>query len=585
MECAPLVLPQFQPLLADANQMNYQNTVAVHNDDDSWWLGYIQDMDGDQAFIHFDAKKVADRWVHQERVWPLLSRNDYRWQPYSAYMRVHAALRDEDDGPFRYRPVRIINKLLGCEICEMYYIQTDTAATNGQPDNAPCEVVQNCQIIKQLPPAGFPVIQESSSGLLSTKYFAPFSRAQTIFNDTSDKFRIIMHFRQAFQSRLRFSGVSKCCDAHASGQFRIGQQFRQALESNSYNHFSDGFRFHLPIEQAGCAFLLMHLAMDAEMAQLVTATLTEVLETHLFSRGLFPSIRTRNLHVMELGLHTIDAETDVECTGVHLCHLPPILLREIFSHMDLHSQMRAKRVCALWQQLLSGLCLTQHISISLESCTAVHSDNNNCFRAASLLSRTINSTTNSLTVLGDFLPHNLSFLASVLGVMKIKLPLIVFKDHLITNFGYLGHLNPICLKHPITNVTTLYRNKCGSILLHNWKADHLFTELMRYVFKQAVYGPGSRCAMPLQEQAFMRDLTNRSLEWPIEQLRISIPRLLLSCGDDHMDMAGRVMRALSDNTPSVTADMLGKVTAVYARWVRTLGYPNDWQAIRSYLLL
>ncbi|XP_055348424.1 uncharacterized protein LOC129595439 isoform X2 [Paramacrobiotus metropolitanus] len=589
MERLPLVMPQFQPILADANQISYRNTVAVHNADNSWWLGYLQDMDGDQAFIHFDAKNVTDRWVHMGCVWPL----QFYWDDnrltssHSIGMRIYAALRDEDDGPFQFRPVTVVDRLRGCEkMSEVLYVQTHATAVNGKRGSVRLALVQNCQISKQLPPADSPLLHQSRRGPLCSKFLVAFPGAQALLNDASDKFRIIMHFRKLFLIPP-FCRSLYCCDVHAAGQFKIGKLLGEAADRQGegglyYSEWSD-CRFHLRIERDGCTFVIMSPAMGAEMAQHMRGTLTEVLETHLASRAHFPSIRSRNLDHHGLhSLHDKDAEIDPVCTGMNLCHLPPYLQSEIFPHMDLHSQMRAKRVCALWQLLLSSPRLTEHISIALDSCARYHSDNSsNCFRAASLLNRTINTTTATLTVLGEFLPHNFLFLSEVLRAMKITLRLIVFKDHIIAGRG--GKCDQYSLSaHPATSVITSYKNIGDFILLRNCQVDHLFSETMWYVFEWF------RLPLPAHERSFKRNLLKdyqERRELPIDQLRITIPQLLLRCDESEMLMASRVMCALNDNFPPVKEDMLQKVTAVHARWVRTLCYPDDWQAIRNYLIL
>ncbi|XP_055356569.1 uncharacterized protein LOC129601723 [Paramacrobiotus metropolitanus] len=556
MDCAPLVMPQFEPLLADANHMSYQNTVAVHNDDDSWCLGFIQDMDGDRAFIHFDSKKVTARWVHLGRVWalPFYANTCSLQDPPD--MPIYAALRDEDDGPFRFRPVIDLGRLRGCDKCELFCIQTNIAGSNSQQNPAGWDIVQNCQITKQLPPAGAPLLDRSSSGLRYTKYMVPFPPAEAIFSDASDKFRIIKHFRNAFERNRAFLPMWDCC------------------------------RFHLRAERDGCTFVVMSPVLDAEMDQHMGVALTRVLETHLDSRVHLPAIRLRNTHVIENCLPETDAESPSFCTVARLSHLPPSILSEIFPYMDLHSQMRAKRVCGLWQLLLDSPRLAEHISVSLESCAGIQSDNNNCFRMASLLARSIRSTTASITVLDAFRPHNQLFLAATLEAINITLPLIVFKDHIITDPGKMGSIEAADLQHPAADIMTLYRHHCKLILLHNWKIDHLFGQTMCFVFKQKImYQFGTGHPLPAHEQAFMRPITKQSHELPIDHLRITIPRKLLRCDDDDMDMTSRIMCALNDNFPPVTEEMLERVTAVYARWLRTLNYPDDWQPIRNYLLL
>ncbi|XP_055350203.1 uncharacterized protein LOC129596852 [Paramacrobiotus metropolitanus] len=560
MDCTPLIMPRFQPLLADVNQISYQNTVAVHNVDDSWWLGYIQDMNGDQAFIHFDAKKVTARWVHMGRVWALPFYINTGSVPEPKNFIVYAALRDEDDGPFRFRPVTKLGCLSGCEKCEVFYIKTDRASSIGQPDSPGCEMADNCQITVRLPPDGSPLLHHSGKGLQCTKYLVPFSlsRAQTLLSDASDKFRLVRHFRRAFKRIWR---------------------------SQLYRHYLlDCCRFHLRTERDACIFVVMTPEMDAQMAQTTGEMITQVLKEHLASRVHLPAIGQKG-RIVQRSLHETDAEPDTCSAASHLCHLPPWLFSQIFLYMDLHSQMRAKRVCALWRLLLSSPSLTKHISISLGSCAGIQCDNNNCFRLLSLLSRTITTTTESLTALEASRLHNTFFLSEVLFAMKITLPLIVFKDYEIMGLGTVGWTREEEFQHPAVVMVRYHKENCKFILLLNWSSDHLFGGAVYFVFKEDSYN-AERTFLPAHEQAFMQDLTEESAyELPIDQLRITIPRLLLRCDDDKMHIASRFMYALNDNFPAVTEEMLAKVTAVYARWVRTLDYPGDWQPIRSYLLM
>ncbi|XP_055337937.1 uncharacterized protein LOC129587976 isoform X2 [Paramacrobiotus metropolitanus] len=374
MEGAPLVMPQFQRLLATANQINYQNTVVVHNDDDSWWLGYIQNIQGDHAFIHFDAKKAAPRWLHMGRVWALpFYWNIHLIAPNPPEMPVYAALRDENDGPFRFRPVTRLGILYGCDKCQMFYVKTDTAGTNDQQNRALWQLVQNCQITEQLPPADSPLLHQSGGSLRCSRYMVPFPATQTLFRDASDKVRIVKHF------------VDTC--------------------KGNKDYVWNGGRFCLRTERDGCTFVVLSREMDAEMSQNMVATLTQVLETHLANRALLPAISMRNQCMFER-----------------------------------------------------------------------------------------------------------------------------------------------CLEETATR------------------------------------GPSSTF-MPPQEQAFIRKITAESHELPIDKIHITVPRMLLRCDESEMHMASRVMYGLNKNFPSVPADMLAKVTVVYARWMRTLSYPEDWQPIRNFLLV
>ncbi|XP_055352123.1 uncharacterized protein LOC129598310 [Paramacrobiotus metropolitanus] len=583
-------MPPYEALLAEASQISYHNTVVVRSRDDTWWLGYIQDIDGEQAFIHFNCTLVAAHWVHMSAVWPL----PYYWDTELASKGHHnipvfAALRDDDDGPFRFRPAVLLDVLFGCQWgCQMFCITTRTgtgvAHSNVPPRTAGLEVVHVRQVASELPPSGPPLL-ERRSGVFYTKHFVPFGRAQSLLCEPSDKHRIVRHIYEAIRAKL-------------------------GLTANMYA--PDCCRFHLRIEEDGCMFVFVSLATDVDPDAQPTQTQTHwlagslatILETHLASRAHLPPIHkdhnqaaTANRQVFcEIGV-----PEDAVTWPARIRDLTPSLLSDILSHLDLHSRMKAKRVCALWQLLLSSCGMTEHVSISFESCwhlqadgdyCLLQTDNDNCFRAASLLSRSISTTTISLTLLTLFPPHDSAFLRPLLRAMEIRLPLLVLKDHVIINGearGFQRHKRSR-LKHAESNIITLYKHNANFVCLHNWKVSQLFGQQMHEVFVGNIYykpqAGVTTCSLPAHEREWMVPLACQSQapQLAVDQLQITIPKLLLPCSRK-MRMTSRFMCALNDNFPPVTPDMLAKVTAVHARWLRTLTYPEDWQRIRDYLLL
>ncbi|XP_055352101.1 uncharacterized protein LOC129598297 [Paramacrobiotus metropolitanus] len=592
----------YQPLLADGSQMSYCNTVAARIrrrdanvndiDGDIWWLGYIQDIDTDgecgRAFIHFNATTAPARWLPMQDVWPLPTYYDELQGRFGRNAPILAALRDDENGPFRFRPAVMLESFQACKWacdfgCHLFCIRTDVSSSgSGSGSGArPCvEVVHPNQLASALPPsASAPSSPEperaSVSGVLYTKHWIPFARARAraLLSEPSDKFRIIKHLRDALP-----------------GQYSLVED----------EPLDDCCRFHLRIADEGCTIIVVGLAKDKDAqsrsARWMAASLPAVLETHLASRALLPP-----LHAPAAALHTscmdsvpvaVAVETDVDIDAAMLSDLTPWLLSDILSHLDLHSQMRAKRVCGLWQLLLGHPRMQEHVSISFESCWHLQVDSDSCFRAASLLTRSLSSATVTLTLLRALAPAVIpgfpAFLQAILSALEISLPVLVLKDYVDMQRDVLS-VTPFHQAHfkPADKIL-YYKGTCDFILLDNWQVRNLFGRHMYDVFELGrSYDdvPGR----PLPEQE--RQWTRRLSQWPVspelavDELQITIPKLLLPCSDDKMHTTSRFMCAVNEHFPPVTPEMLAKVTAVHARWQRTLDYPADWESIRCYLLL
>ncbi|XP_055348675.1 uncharacterized protein LOC129595640 isoform X2 [Paramacrobiotus metropolitanus] len=383
-------MPLYQTLLAEANQISYHNTVAVRSDD-TWWLGNVQDIDGDYVFVHLSSKLVEARWMHMKDVWPLPSYWDTElankgWHK-SQNVRIFAALREEYNGPFCFRPAVMLHTLYGCNSdCQMFCIRTEISSTSAQANSAGFELVHLRQVASALPPSE-PSLLDRRSGFLYTKHCIPFGHAQDLLRDPSDKFRIIKHVKDAIQARLNLT----------------------------HENQADRCRFHLRFDQEGCMLIIASLATDTKPTHWMAESLPEILGTHLASRVDLPPMHYRISPSSEDIPYEVDTEGDASMFIACIRDLTPSLLRDVLSHLDLHSQMRTKRVCALWQLLLSSSKIMEHVTISFESCwhlkadgdnCFLQADNNNCFKAASLLSRSISSTTISLTLLRVFPPHS-----------------------------------------------------------------------------------------------------------------------------------------------------------------------------------
>ncbi|XP_055341995.1 uncharacterized protein LOC129590675 [Paramacrobiotus metropolitanus] len=551
-------LPPYERLLIDAQQMSYQNTVIVRHDADVYWLGNIQNISGDYAFIDFQSSKAKPSWIHASRVWPLhFPHDEYR----HGKTQVFVALRDEDDGPFRFRPALRLKIATACGHCQtlIFYVETLSRETESTSCLPRTDMVDKCQIALR-----FPVTEPSLlcrvDGLMFRRLFIPFFGARYFCNYTSDRFHIIKHFRDTLKRNAQLATLSDCC------------------------------RFHLRIQQDGCTFVVISLAADPETAQWMATALRGMLLTHIVNRANLPPHDDRNF----IGTGELPYKTDGKADQLNKCvsfnNLPPFLLSEILSFLELHSCVRVKRVCVLWQQLLSSDRATEHIRVCFGTCAdATKSGNLNCYKTAYLLSRTVRSNTKSITILNPFLNYN--YLSDLLEAMEIKLPVIIFKDYTITDCGNLYSYSKVSRSdgrkllewHGATIWLRFYQDSCQRIVLHNWKLSNIFGKALDQIFFDFC---GSELhALPAHEVQWMQTLTHESRidVLGIDKIQITIRKLVLDCSVDWESMISKFMWALDSNFAPVADEVYVKVKNVHARWVRTLAFPQEWDTIRVYL--
>ncbi|XP_055337895.1 uncharacterized protein LOC129587943 [Paramacrobiotus metropolitanus] len=541
-------MPPFRRLLPGAHQMCYQNTVAVHVNG-AMWLGFIQDIDGDRVFIDFDSKKAEARWFEAACVYILPSY--YQYQNRQRDRPIYAALRDEDDGPFRFQSVVVLHAIAQ----GMYYVRTNAQCiTSSNSVGVRTELVDECQI---LGPEWFtaPTMVQRGRGLLYTKYFVPFmAMAHQVLSEPADRSRIIKHFRDAFGSDGGLGNLTDCC------------------------------RFHLRVLANGCVFVVIGVGRSADAQRMTFMKLAIMLPRHVWSRaGLLP---IRFDDGSSIGID--DFRMESSCSATCLGYLPHWIFSEIFSYLDLHSHMKLQRVCALWHELLRHPRATEHIRVCLDSMTRkTTSDNCNAFRVAMLLMCSIKAATKSLTVITRSLGDHECFLVSLLKAMEaveVHLPLLILKNFTVDRRGRSVRDEDFKMV-PSTDMTAdvvLFEESCERIVLHNWKVSHLFGRVMYKIFVDNRFNFRNLHPLPRRERDLMRPLG-----WghvlAIDHSEITVPRVVLDCREGQPNMVSRILWAVNEHFPPVTQEMHTKVRAIYARWVRCLAYPAEWETVRCYL--
>ncbi|XP_055336869.1 uncharacterized protein LOC129587255 [Paramacrobiotus metropolitanus] len=580
MELA-VALPRFRRLLASVCEqggwMSYQNTVTVLREDGAWWLGCIQDFNEHSVLVHFNASTVPPGWIPAGRVWPhfsLDSRHTYRCaQP---GMRVYVTLRDEDHGPFRFRPATWLDS--GSD-CRMHYIVLDDVDSAGAVVMR-VEAVDFCQVSSSLPPSEMnlapPTYGDSLTGQANwtcygtyyTKMLFTLPGAQLLLREAADARRIIQRLRQ--------------------GIFMLGYTT------------PDQCRFHLHTA-SDCCMVIFHtygLRLNCDTEQESVDRLQRALQTHI-----------AHLASGESACSSADDEQVAEDVGIQ--HLPHCILSEAFSHLELHTQANVRRVCALWQ-LLTVRRTLEHVTLTFAACTSSYRntcaeescsstgaewDGNEeyCFRVAALLNRHVTSTTKSLTVSGtNWCRHNAEFLLSFLTIRHIRLPLIIVRDFTNDNFAYTVRSHRFHYAEVIYKPASQLWEVCEAVLLLNGRVSWIFRHAMGGIF----LSPGSELPpLPVQEQELMNPYLRAGtrplslclpaktapLVLSVDALQIAIPRVRLPWRQGYEPVLSRLMWAVNENCPPVAEAVYDKMKAVHARWVRTLVYPEEWETIRCFL--
>ncbi|XP_055336894.1 uncharacterized protein LOC129587268 isoform X2 [Paramacrobiotus metropolitanus] len=554
-------LSPFRRLLRCADGFSYQNTVALWNQAGAWWLGYLQDItaDGNSAYVEFDSTKTSARWIPTCFIWHLPFVFDNRLLVGWKNMPVWVALRDEVDGPLRFRPATLLGY---AGLCRVYCVRTEIRGVNGRCPVASVEVVDRCQIVAKLPSGEMPnvPIQDGRNVLTYTKYIINFPGAESVLQEAPDVYRIITHFHK--------------------GYYELHQDV---------DRLSDGCRFHLKLGSKACTFVVIAQTKDIPLRQQIAESLQRVLQRHLSGRADLPPLSYRNSIAAELAWGTGDAaETSNSCPEACIWHLPHLILSEIFAYMDLQYVLQLKRVCSLWHAVITDpRTRNEHIVISVHDCIFTECvDSNNCYRVAFLLHHTVRSTTKSLTIVGPGTPDHTFFLQPWLDAADIRLPMVVIKD---ANFQWTNRRYDECsaLKHSIMHRIRPFKDHCHTLLLHNFTVSTLFcrnlNDLLHMDYEDLVPLPDCERRWMVPRSDVLRRAHGNLLS--MDTAQITLHRLILPCRNGWDEVMSRLMCAIDAQFPrsAVSADVYAKVQTVHARWVENLSYPDQWQRIRQLL--
>ncbi|XP_055336897.1 uncharacterized protein LOC129587269 isoform X2 [Paramacrobiotus metropolitanus] len=559
---SPASLPPFRRLLRGANSFSHQNTVAVRSLDGAWLLGYLQDLTSDEnyAFIEFDSTKKSACWIRSCFIYPLPLILDNKPLTVWKNKPVWVALRDEMDGPFRFRPATLLECVKMCRFC---YVSLEISDAADRTSSSLIEVVDRCQIVEQLPSDEMP-IQDKSNLLTYRKYIIPISKTDRVLQEAADVYRIIALFRRSYQYD----------------------------RWNPATSLSDGCRFHLAVGPESCTFLVITHSMDTITEHERTKfALHALLDKHFKARHRGLLVGCPNCpdnggicgNVNEAAATFCESEVIIPETSI--CSVSHNILMEILANLDLQARMRIKRVCWLWHAISSAPgTLDEHVIISFKGCVSTNCLLDNCYNVALLLHRAVNSETKSLTITDLNFKEHTFFIPVWLGLTHLQLPLVVLKHGRFDFGGWVYDETSSLLKHGIMRLIEPFKDLCRTLILHNYTLSRLFCHPISNVLHEVedlVPLPAAEKQLVIPLNVLMRD--GQGSLFTLNTTEVTLRRVMLPCVDGWEAAMSHFMRAIDAAFPAAGADVYKKVQAIHARWLDTLSYPDEWQRIRHLL--
>ncbi|XP_055354758.1 uncharacterized protein LOC129600298 isoform X2 [Paramacrobiotus metropolitanus] len=167
---------------------------------------------------------------------------------------------------------------------------------------------------------------------------------------------------------------------------------------------------------------------------------------------------------------------------------------------------------------------------------------------------------------------------SVLASKGIRIPVVLVKNT-DRDTAFQSRFLNIDHHHPseeweccgLSKITTV----CKKLVLINLSARHFITQAAIQMLDW-----DAASVLPQSEKALMRGNYSSGTECPV-----TIPCLRFRPVETPTEQARSLLVAANDHCPAVSQRVFEKVTTIYARWVNTLAYPEDWSCIRVFLQL
>ncbi|XP_055348761.1 uncharacterized protein LOC129595705 [Paramacrobiotus metropolitanus] len=575
----------FRKLFSGSRELNYGNTLLVQRDNGQWWLGYVQDIDGPSFYVDFDAGSTSPRWIHSSRLWP---HRFLTHEPLPEGSSVQVALRRTHADPMVFWSGAIVDDVKTDPFC---VVRVNGDKADGIQRQ---HIIHRNYCAEKLPtPEEGGSFFERVTGFLYRKHIITFSSASMLPD---------VDFIATFlirTCRLVLGKGGNVCDAscHFNRFVRVDEMY---FACNEHEEVGGSY----PVD-AGCRMFVrvgldtvtficaeMHGDNDGYSMLWDEACLRKACEDYL-KENL--TVAPRAVGAIPWGTLQQDAK---EMSISDLLH--PIVA-SIMGYLDVDSQLRTSRVCALWRSLFLQHVKGRHIQLDL--CPACEKTPRELsgqyaewvdlgpkeeyfiylkYKLITTLNRVVPARTQMLALTEDRnhahagFSARLTWISNVLAAMGVRLPVIMVKNGRESAFWGSCFLCIDCNFHSGTwecKGLAKLMTVCEQLVLVNIATDTLVTG--------TAYKMLTISDLPV-EKALMRQygsLSNNAL------CPVTIPRLRFRSVDTSAEQIRILLAAANDQCPAVSQRVYDKVAAVHARWVRSLAYPGQWNGIRVFLQL
>ncbi|XP_055327295.1 uncharacterized protein LOC129580679 [Paramacrobiotus metropolitanus] len=535
---------------ARRGQFNLGNTVLVNLTSlDEFLLGYLQDINGDQVFIDFDCERIAPRWVPLQHVWhyekPRIT--------FDLPCNVYAAVRREVGGPYVVQTAKLLcnwsydNQFLCC-VAEHVSCSTEKYQAH---------IVHHWQLIERLPrnrhidgicriPIKKVVYRSAKLRLLNDVQEFHIERLLDVGFRQGHR-QIVMDRDSAF-ARIREEEIVfvimriQCCYPRVMCPLSRKCGHNTCWLTDTEKKVAAGIENYL----------------------FQTTGLTE----HLGNVGYRPQPDIAVLSSLALK----------EQNKFGLSNLPPEIMSTVTYYLDTVSQGKLKRVCELWNTLLSDPTSSDYITIDFCALSPLlqRRAETEGYRLGRLLHRIISTRTKTLALVNmnyraDTVDPVIALITDIL-TMKRRIPLIIIKN------CWANILKP---KYGPGVCYYMYTPD-----IFEWRKIHFQLLLLKKVcHRLQMFNVVINCGA-WKGVLFPRQPGNYGRLKQPDSLIITIPKLEFDESASDADSIMQLKQALERHCPPVNPSVRNQIRRLHAGWVQRYRCPSDqWDGLRQLIEL
>ncbi|XP_055354747.1 uncharacterized protein LOC129600293 [Paramacrobiotus metropolitanus] len=603
----------FRKLFSGSRELNYGNTVLVQRDNGQWWLGFVQDIDGPNFFVDFDASSISAHWIHSSRLW-----SHHFSGGVCMDSSVQIALRRTHADPMVFWPGIVVEHRIG----PFFSVRLTGHIPDGMRDR---HIVHRNHCTKKLPmPENKKRFFGSAVGFLYRKLLMP-EDDKSFFERTAGFVyrKHVLRFPKAHAlpdvdfiphllartCRWVLPRSNTVCDENCPFDRHVSvDEMRYYCNSDHKTQYTIGVgcRMFVRVGLNEITFICAEMKdYEDPFSRGNTSIFWDEQSLRYACDGYFTLTRMPNRvdttaqQALENGIGEISISD--------LTH--PIIAVVLFN-LDVDSQFRTSRVCALWslisresinhRHILFDLCTNcdrqpedlpeRHANDVVDTSVRGEYEEYLAYKLVAALDRAISAQTQTLALRDDGdhchefdLASRMKTTAAVLASKGVRLRKIMLKNAALGSrshflevdrfFDSFDDANKLIECDGLSEVMAV----CEQLVLVNCTFSHFIRRTVMKLVGRAIP------RLPDSEVELMR-----WNEPDIDPNPITVPCLRFLSVETATQYADIriILAAINDHCPVVSQRVFEKVKAIYARWVETVPYENDrWDSIDIFLYL